>query len=717
MKYTRVLCTVTVILTVMIVGLPVLHAQDAGVTVTSSSLDNTIIVTISNTGSVGFSSVKLWLDEGNTFTSFKTSGGWTGVFHAPNLVSFDILTPIVTGESSKFGVVTELPTEVIYWQALDSVGSEISRNKTIPGVVSTLPPPSSPTNNIGTGDLPSSSGSAIIDGSTFRIIPTMPHVGSQIRVVGEGFNSMKTVTLLLGSLNLSEINTGDSGKFVHTATTPQNSLADRVEFTLTDGSGGILTKSVRLGESINRLVPIGSAVLTFNDVPVTITGGDTVNLSGIGSPGEFIILTMKHPVGFSIAHFYLRIDSNGSWEKSFPVPVSSSLGRYTAIITDGETSIQKSFDVQEGNIINVLTSRLSYTSGDLLIFRGTATPNEPLLIRLSSPQNMPLYEDKFLIDSSGDVSFEIPTTTSYLDGTYTLFLMQGLYETVIPIGIGNRASDLFVIETDKLNYESNDTAMIKIRGVADSTATLSVSNTKVLQFTTPIMFDIDGLYTHSLDLSDYSRGIYIATVNYGKNSADIDFGVSIPHNSGTITVSTIKSNYDPNEPIIVLGTTEKVLSLVDIILESPSGLKYSTDSVFSFGPQTGKFQTVFFIHSDPEIGAWKVIAKSGINITETYFNVTVVNTEGLVVRIEEISSPTGTSMLISGDGAPPSRQIEIAITHNFGEIIQDTQLVRSTASGTFSITWSNSDDLPIGTYTITATDSDGHEAQTSLVVE
>lgn len=714
MKRAGALGAIMVILTVIVVGLPVSYAQDSDITATSYSLDNTIILTVSNSGTSEIYSIKLWLADDNSFESFKASGGWVGIRQAPNLLVFNTSLPIGSGESAKFGVVTELSTAGINWQALDSAGLELARDKTINDESLTSPPtPPSQVNPPPSEDV----NSGVLDASTFRIIPTSPNIGSQIRVVGDGFGAQKTITLLLGSLNLTTIDTNDSGRFVHTVTIPEKTLADRTDFTLTDGTGNTLQKSIRLGEAETRMVHTLSDTLVFNDIPSTTTGGDTIDLSGTGKPGAFIIITLKHPIGHTIKISQIRIDSNGSWSTSFPIYASASAGLYTVTATDGATNLEQSWNVENAVTISVLPSRISYNPGDVLIFRGTAVPNEDLLVRLVNPQNIVLYEDIFVIDSSGNVSFEISTTTNYSTGTYILSLKQNSQEGITPVGIGGRADYPFVIKTGNLNYTSSDTALITIRGAANSDATLSVvdPNKHVTYTSLPILLNSEGIYEYNLVLSNYTRGIYTAIVNYGKNSADLDFGVNLQYNAGAMTVSTIQSIYSYGDPVIVLGESVKKTSLVDVMLISPSGEERAT-STFSDGETNGKFSVVFFVHSNSEPGTWKIITKSGNDTAETSFEISAIKTEEIIINVEEIPGAAGPSVLITGEGVIPNQQIQISITHNFGEVIEDNLLARSTGNGVFSVEWPNSVNLPPGTYTIQVSDLSGDSAETTWIV-
>lgn len=720
------LVIVTVLVLLATAGVPALHAQDSGVTATSSALDSTIIVTIDNSGTVPIHSVKLWLAEGNSFESFKTSGGWTGLIQAPNLLTFSVVTPVDTGESAKFGVVTSLPTDGINWQALDVSDTEITRNFVVPTEASEPQPIGSNPSNVGSGDTPTAS-TGILDDSTFRVIPTSPNIGSQVRIAGDGFGSQKSLTLLLGTLNLSTIQTNDSGVFVHTVRIPDQTAADRVEFTLNDNEGSTLQRSVRIGEVPTRMVHAESRGLVFNNIPSTITASDTVMIAGTGTPGEFIVLTIVHPAGYAIENSKLQIKPNGSWSRIFETSSNSSVGLYSATVTDGATTLKKTWAIETGDAILVSSGRVSYETGEELIFRGTAAPDQTLIVRLTNPQNIPLYEEAIPIDSTGRVSFEIPTTSSYTKGTYAAHLSQGSLERVIPIGIGGRPDNLFEVKTDKINYDSNQSANVTVHGSPESEAVLSISNTakQEVLLTTSIRLGVDGLYQHELPLKDYPKAIYTATVSYGRNSSDRDFSVGFAHNAGAMDINTIKSSYIPTEPIIVIGSASNDKTLVDIALVSPSGIEEQADTIFtvrqtSAGGDTRKsaaFNAVFFIHSNDEPGLWKVVVKSTNETAEAIFEIASTLVEEVIITADLIDSDTGSAVLISGTGVTPGRQLGISITYNSIDVIEDSLLVRSTSDGTFVMEWTTLEDLFPGTYTIVVTGSEGETAETKLVIE
>jgi len=88
----------------------------------------------------------------------------------------------------------------------------------------------------------------------------------------------------------------------------------------------------------------------------------------------------------------------------------------------------------------------------------------------------------------------------------------------------------------------------------------------------------------------------------------------------------------------------------------------------------------------------------------------------LVVFVESIvPSAAGKIVTISGTGAQSSQNVIINIFASDGQEIEELT-VRSTGDGRFEIPWIAPNDLPPGTYIITAKDSLG-QAQTSFVLE
>lgn len=715
-------------------------AQGDGVTVTSHSAGNSHIVELAAGGTKPVARFDVWVGEGNSFESFKTGPGWTGTRQAAGLISLAPSAPLAAGESAQFGLGTESVVDGISWRALDAQGGVIATGKAVPGPP---PPPPPPPPDPGVEGPPAMPGprvppappggdpapatppmpEGIIDGtSQFRVIPSGPHQGATIRVVGDGFGANRTLSLALGSTSLGSIQTGGGGRFVHTTEVPFAAPAARVDFALSDELGNTLQRQVRIAEPRERSgaapAPPPSAAaqrLAADEVPARIIGGEAVSLAGTAEPGADILVTLKHPLDYAISVSALAAAADGTWSRTVNTQPSWSQGRYTAVINDGSSEISRSWDLEFGLPISIQPRKFVYAPGETVVFAGTAQPGLDLEAILENPQGTAVFEDIIAVGETGTVSFEIPTQTPYAKGTYVMFLSQGLEESISYVGLGARPEVPFVVDMDKLNYASSETATISISGRPDSSATLVIvhPSTHNEKERLPIELDLEGVYVHMLDLSDFARGIYAATAYYGNNSADQTFTVGLQPNAGQMTLSTTKSLYTPGELVTVLGVSSRKQALVDLSLSDPSGEVVRSAQTFTTAGL--RFTGSFFVMSSPEPGTWTVTATSGTQSASTSFDVAIEVVTGISMQVEEAESVAGKAVQIRGEGALGGQPVQITVTHENGEVIFD-QVARSTADGAFSAEWVIPRNQYPGEYTIRADDT-GTSAEAAYTVE
>ncbi|SVA63764.1 uncharacterized protein METZ01_LOCUS116618, partial [marine metagenome] len=103
------------------------------ISVNAKNLDNTILVEFSNSpnNTSEIKTIKVWLGGDKTFKSFKTESGWGGgTYSDGKLLVFTAVDSLKSGESVKFGLITNQKITGINWKALDKNDSVIDTNKT-----------------------------------------------------------------------------------------------------------------------------------------------------------------------------------------------------------------------------------------------------------------------------------------------------------------------------------------------------------------------------------------------------------------------------------------------------------------------------------------------------------------------------------------------------------------------------------------------------------
>ena len=117
----------------LLVILPTPEAAAETISVNAKNLDNTILVEFSNSpnNTSEIKTIKVWLGGDKTLKSFKTESGWGGgTYSDGKLLVFTAVDSLKSGESVKFGLITNQKVTGINWKALDKNDNAIDTNKT-----------------------------------------------------------------------------------------------------------------------------------------------------------------------------------------------------------------------------------------------------------------------------------------------------------------------------------------------------------------------------------------------------------------------------------------------------------------------------------------------------------------------------------------------------------------------------------------------------------
>jgi len=669
-------------------------AQENSVTSKSVAFEDTTIIEFENNDSVEIETIRMWLGSDFTFKSFKTEKSWTGQKTPQGVIIFTTNEPIQPGDSVKFGIKTDKAEPKINWRILDKNEKEIETGVTL--VTDTIGE-----NTLQT-EIPDSQNGLFAE-AVFKIIPEKPKVGNSIRVAGEKFGANQKLDLYVGSERIESIQTDNAGKFMITTKIPETITADRTDFIVKDFAGNEKTVSLRLGESDSRL---GSSEtrLTISGLPDTVFRGDKVQVTGTAKPDSTVTATLKDKNGNIMTTLTATSDFQGNWSYEQTVPLNSDLGERTIIITDGSDTIERKFNVAASEKILITPLRLKFEPGELIMFNGTAIPDQELEAVLENPSGAEFASQIIQVDSTGNVSFEFPTLVSSLEGTYVLVVSQGIEREIFTVGLGELPQELVVMKLDKLNYKAGDVAVMDLKGPSSATLSLLVldPSDQVKHEELSIILGPDGGATYDLPLNGYSSGVYTVIVSRANADYEEVFTVGLQTGSGSINALTTKDTYTPGETVLILGDSAKNI-LLTITLTDPDSNVVKRKETFT--NKQGMFsEDSFRIPLSPKEGIWVVTVASGPNSTPVNLKVIKQVTEGLTVKVDkEQDYHVGDVVTISGFGAT-GRTIEIDILGFNNSTIQEFKIV-STEIGEFQTIWSIPIDAEPGTYYVKAKDS------------
>ena len=242
---------------------------------------------------------------------------------------------------------------VINWKALDSNGQTIQT-----AVVLTKQSDTGETSQINQPKI-----TAINDNSVFRFIPEKPSIGSDFRIIGENFIPNQNIEFYIGDQMIKLIKIDGDGKFISTAAIPNDVTADRTDFVLIDSGGTEKKISLRLVDTENREISQDVKIL-IEHTNASVKRGEEVKLQGDATPDTTLTITTKNKLGKILDINTITTGFDGKWEFNKIFPNDLNLGKILIEITDGKSTVVRTFDVISSQLINIESVQKRYEIGD-----------------------------------------------------------------------------------------------------------------------------------------------------------------------------------------------------------------------------------------------------------------------------------------------------------------------------------------------------------------
>tara|TARA_B100001750_G_scaffold146792_1_gene117308 strand:- start:1165 stop:3270 length:2106 start_codon:yes stop_codon:yes gene_type:complete len=639
----------------------------------SFGLENSTILELKNSrgNNVEIDSVRIWLSGENSFQSFKTEQGWMGKNTPQGVIIFSSQDLLKPGEVVKFGIKTSVEKPVINWKALDTNGNIIKTAQTI-----------TDTEITDVKEIIQPKSVAIKDDSTFRLIPTKLSPGSDFRVIGNNFVPNQSLNFYINEKITNTFSTDSNGSFLITNQVPESTNAERTQFLISDSVGAETEISIRLTEQEKRTIG-QSLQLVFDETPTTVKRGQSITLQGVATPENTLTITSSQNTLGIISIETITTGSDGKWSFENLFSPELELETITIKISDGKDLIERNIDVISSKLIRINSEEPRYEPGDIITFTGNAIANTDLLYYLEDPKGSEIISDLITVDSSGIITFEIQTELSQMKGTYVLHANQGKENGISVVGLGEEPVEVIVVDSTKLNYNTNEKIKIQIQGQPNATvAIIILDDSSKEKISDTVNLGADGFHTYEIESNELSVGTYVVEVRHGKARGDTVFSIGLTQGSGVIMMQTTKDEYNAGESILLMGNTG-ANSLLTLTLYNSEGTVVKQVEVFT--SKNGAFQSdKFRIPNDPEIGQWSIKAKSGGNTAEHSFTVTKI-LEGVAVLVDKESRTYSLSEIItiSGAGANPSTAIDIKFLDSGGNEISDKLTIYATNTGAY----------------------------------
>jgi len=661
---------------------------------TSVGFEDSTILELKNVrgNTQNIDTVRIWLSGENEFSSFKTEQGWTGKNTPQGVIVFMSQYEVKPGENVKFGIKTSEKNPIINWKALDSSGEVISTASTkISESSSSEEKPVLNQPKIVT----------IKEESNFRFIPEKPIANSNFRVVGDNFVPNQSLDFYIGERLEKSIKVDSDGKILFTSKVPDAENNERTEFILRDSGGNEKTLSIRIPNIENREIP-DDIKLSLGNTPQQVKRGDTITLTGMATPNTTLSISSKNPDGTIIAIDTIEVGFDGKWSYDNLFSPELKLGQISIEVNDGKNTALRNIEIISAKLINISSLEIMYEPGEEIQFMGTAIPNQEMSVIIEDAIGAEIFSRTLNVGDAGKVDFDVEIPRGAVEGTYLLLAFQGNEEGVTVFGIGQEPEPILILRTQKLNFPSNENAMVTIQGKPNAQVSLIlIDSADREKFSDTVNLGPSGRVIYEVQTSELPAGAYTLNGKRGESSGSVVFTTGLTTGSGAISIQTTRDDYRQGEHVLILGNTGSINVLLDITITDSSGTIIK--KVETFSDRFGVFKIDNFrIPVDAKVGTWKVNAKSGGNFDEYKFDV-IGDVTILTLSTSKSSYDTNETITFSGSGARSSATITLKIFDSEGDQVDELNITAK-SNGEYITIWQIPVDLESGEYEVTGDD-------------
>ena len=673
-------------------------AEDV-ISVNAESYQNTIIIEFKNDGTSKIKTVKIWLGGDATFKSFKTEPGWGGGEYSDGkMLIFTATNTLNLGESVKFGFTTNEKIDGINWKTLDQNEQQIDTRKTPIQEISHTDSNYTIEESENIDDL-KETGSTLYGSKKF--IPENIRVGSDIRLVGNGFGSEKNLQIYLDSTMIKSVKTDIEGNFLTTISIPDTQKIGTSEFIIKNEFDDFQSSNIKIEEQKNRF--LRTTEFEINNIPDEVKYDQVLTASGNAYPKSAIILKFENADRILEKTRVVMSDSNGAWIFEESINRTEDLGEKYLIFQNNQYKTTKNMTIKSDFTIEVFTTAKRYNAGETVSITGNSEPNKSTTIWIKDQNKKIIFYDVFTTNADGSLNYELITDTTFADGTYTVIVKQEDESDAVLFGIGQYPTQGLVVLMDKTNFELNSKAILSVVGPPSVKLSITILDSNDgIKITDSVTVSTAGKNKYTLDLDDLSSGVYRAVISSTNIQDSTKFSVGLEQGSGDISLVTTQTNYTPGDSVLVIGKTGSNARLI-ITLFEPSGKVSSQFETFSDG--AGNFSTESIgIPYNAILGDWKITAQSRLDSNSVDIKVNIPTNLGITFQIEESEFSIGDVVIIKGIALSDSNRLYMKITDQSDQVIITLE-TPITSDNTFSLPWTIPNGFDAGTYIINVHDS------------
>jgi len=674
------------------------NAEEA-ISVNAKGYQNTIIIEFENESTSKIKTIKMWLGGDVTFKSFKVESDW-GYTPDSKLVVFTATNTLNSGESVKFGLITNEKVTGINWKALDQNDNEIDKRKTTVQEISHTTPSFIEEEGEAIEQV-KETGSALYGIKKF--IPEKLRIGSDVRLAGNGFGAEKELKLYLDTSILKSVNTDEHGNFLTTISIPDTHDTGTSEFIIKDESGNFQSTSINIEEQKNRFLK--TTEFEVNSIPAEISYDEILIFSGSAYPQSAIIISIEDSERNLEKTRVITANSNGEWVFEEIINRTDIVGEKYVIFKNNKDKTTKNLTVKSDYKIDISASAVRYNVGDTVSIIGTSESNTSTTVWIKDQDKKIILYDIFTTSANGDLNYQFVVDDRFSSGTYTAIIKQvdGGSDAAL-FGIERYPTTSITSLMTKTNFPLESKAIMNILGPPSTKLTITVldSNDNV-KLTDSVTTTSSGKAKYVIDLAGLSSGVYRTAVSSTNVQDAVKFSIGLETGSGPISLVTTQENYSPGESILIIGNTGNNARLT-VTLYDPSGNMVSQTETFS--DASGSFSTENIgIPSDGILGNWKITTHSRLDTKSVEINVSIPSGLGLTLQIDETEYRAGDTVLIKGVGQSNSNRLTIEIIDENDQVVTALE-TPITSDGLFSLPWKIPGNISTGMYTIKISDAE-----------
>jgi len=670
------------------------------ISVNAKGYENTIIIEFENESTSEIKTIRVWAGGEVAFTSFKSEPGWGGGKYSDSkLLIFTATNTLNPGESVKFGLVTDEKVNAVNWKVLDRNDNDIDKGKISIQVISET---SSDIIEEESKEVEHAKEAGEELYGAKKFIPEKIRPGSDIRLVGSGFDSEENLKLYLDSTILKSVNTDKQGNFLTTISIPDTYNIGTSEFIIKDESDNIQTTNINIEESKNRFLK--TSAFEINSIPTEIRYEEILTISGSAYPQSAVIIAFENNERILEKTRVVSANANGDWVFEETMERTENLGEKFVIFKNNNSKTTKNLIIKSDYLIQISTSEVRYNAGETVTITGTAEPNKDTTVWIRDQDKKIVRYDVFTSNVDGNLNYEFVIDDIFSAGTYTVIIKQENGSDATLFGVSNYPTSVIVALMEKTNFELNSKAILSIVGPTSSNLSITIldSNDNI-KITDSITSNSIGKNKYTIDLDDLDSGVYRAVVSSTNIQDSVKFSIGLDAGSGAISLVSTKADYSPGESIFVIGNTGNNARIMITLLD-PSG--NISAKIETFSDSSGSFSTSNIgIPPAGELGKWKVTAHNRLDSNSVEINVSIPTGKSLTLQIEETQFAIGDTVIIKGVGQSDSNRLAVKITNESDEEIVSLH-TPITSSGAFSLPWTVPAGFDTGIYTITVSDDE-----------